>query len=113
MLSLREIQPQKNEVYLDNNATTPVLPQAIEAATHTMQLCYGNPSSSHITGIKAKYILETTRELTRQVIGAKTGQVMFTSGATEGIQTAIISSLNAAKQIDPNPDPPQIILTVL
>ena len=98
MLSLREIQPQKNEVYLDNNATTPVLPQAIEAATHTMQLCYGNPSSSHITGIKAKYILETTRELTRQVIGSKTGQVMFTSGATEGIQTAIISSLNAAKQ---------------
>ncbi|QOL26973.1 aminotransferase class V-fold PLP-dependent enzyme [Thalassotalea sp. LPB0316] len=97
MLALRDIQPQKNEVYLDNNATTPVLPQAIEASTHTMQLCYGNPSSSHITGIKAKYILETTRDLTRQVIGAKTGQVMFTSGATEGIQTAIISSLIAAK----------------
>ncbi len=97
MLSLSEIQPQKNEVYLDNNATTPVLPQAIEAATHTMQLCYGNPSSSHITGIKAKYILETTRDLVRQVIGAQSGQVMFTSGATEGIQTAIISALIAAK----------------
>ena len=97
MLSLTDIQPQKNEVYLDNNATTPVLPQAAEAAMHTMQLCYGNPSSSHITGIKAKYILETTRGLVRKVIGAESGEITFTSGATEGIQTAIISALQAAK----------------
>lgn len=98
MLSLTDIQPQKDEIYLDNNATTPVLPQAAEAAMHTMQLCYGNPSSSHITGIKAKYILETTRTLVRKVIGASTGEVTFTSGATEGIQTAIISALQSAKE---------------
>ncbi|MFD2164884.1 aminotransferase class V-fold PLP-dependent enzyme [Thalassotalea euphylliae] len=98
MLSLTDIQPQKNEIYLDNNATTPVLPQAAEAAMHTMQLCYGNPSSSHITGIKAKYILETTRSLVRKVIGASAGEITFTSGATEGIQTAIISALQAAKE---------------
>ena len=97
MLSLTDIQPQKNEIYLDNNATTPVLPQAADAAMHTMQLCYGNPSSSHITGIKAKYILETTRSLVRKVIGANSGEITFTSGATEGIQTAIISALQAAK----------------
>ncbi|NMP32157.1 aminotransferase class V-fold PLP-dependent enzyme [Thalassotalea sp. M1531] len=98
MLSLTDIQPQKDEIYLDNNATTPVLPQAAQAAMHTMQLCYGNPSSSHITGIKAKYILETTRGLVRKVIGASTGEITFTSGATEGIQTAIISALQAAKE---------------
>lgn len=98
MLTLNDIQPQKNEIYLDNNATTPVLPQAADAAMHTMQLCYGNPSSSHITGLKAKYILETTRSLMRKVIGASNGDITFTSGATEGIQTAIISALNAARQ---------------
>jgi cysteine desulfurase len=97
MLTLTDIQPQKNEIYLDNNATTPVLPQAAEAAMHAMKLCYGNPSSSHITGIKAKYILETSRSLVRDVIGAKTGNITFTSGATEGIQTAIISALENAR----------------
>ena len=97
MLTLTDIQPQKDEIYLDNNATTAVLPQAAAAATHAMQLCYGNPSSSHITGIKAKYILETTRNLVRKVIGAQTGDITFTSGATEGIQTAIISALNAKR----------------
>lgn len=98
MLTLNDIQPQKNEIYLDNNATTPVLPQAAEAAMHTMQLCYGNPSSSHITGLKAKYILETTRSLVRKIIGAPTGDITFTSGATEGIQTAIISALHSARE---------------
>jgi cysteine sulfinate desulfinase/cysteine desulfurase-like protein/glyoxylase-like metal-dependent hydrolase (beta-lactamase superfamily II)/rhodanese-related sulfurtransferase len=98
MLTLTEIQPQRDEIYLDNNATTAVLPQAVQAANHAMQLCYGNPSSSHMTGIKAKYILESTRKLVAQVIGSGKGQVIFTSGATEGIQTAIISGLNAVKK---------------
>ena len=47
------------EIYLDNNATTPVLPAAAEAAMHIMQRGFGNPSSSHATGIKAKAELET------------------------------------------------------
>ncbi|QDP02236.1 aminotransferase class V-fold PLP-dependent enzyme [Thalassotalea sp. PS06] len=98
MLNLTDIQPQADEIYLDNNATTPVLPQAAEAAIHTMNLCYGNPSSSHMTGLKAKYILESTRMLARQVIGADSGDIIFTSGATEGIQTSIISALNACRE---------------
>ncbi|WP_068546139.1 aminotransferase class V-fold PLP-dependent enzyme [Thalassotalea crassostreae] len=102
MLKLTDIQPQQNEVYLDNNATTPVLPQAAEAAIHTMNLCYGNPSSSHMTGIRAKYILDTTRSLARQVTGATNGEIIFTSGATEGIQTSIISALNASRDNNHN-----------
>ncbi|OUS27525.1 hypothetical protein A9Q98_09500 [Thalassotalea sp. 42_200_T64] len=102
MLNLTDIQPQQNEVYLDNNATTAVLPQAAEAAIHTMNFCYGNPSSSHMTGVRAKYILDSTRTLARQVIGATDGKIIFTSGATEGIQTAIISALNAARQTPVN-----------
>ncbi len=85
------------EIYLDNNATTPVLPCAADAVMHCMQTSFGNPSSSHTTGIKAKVELEATRQLARQVIGASTGQIVFTSGATEGIQTSIVSALLDAR----------------
>lgn len=90
--------PTQGEIYLDNNATTPVLPMAAEAAMHVMQRGFGNPSSSHATGIKAKAELETTRALARKLIGASTGDIVFTSGATEGIQTSIVSALMAARE---------------
>jgi cysteine sulfinate desulfinase/cysteine desulfurase-like protein len=85
------------QVYLDANATTPVLPCIAQVVSHTMQICFGNPSSPHITGIQAKHLLEQTRENARTVIGAKEGNILFTSGATEGIQTAVVSTLINAK----------------
>ncbi|MDX1391076.1 MAG: aminotransferase class V-fold PLP-dependent enzyme, partial [Rheinheimera sp.] len=88
----------QSEIYLDNNATTPVLAVAAEAAMHIMQRGFGNPSSSHATGIKAKAELELTRALARKLIGASTGDIVFTSGATEGIQTSIVSALMAARE---------------
>lgn len=88
---------RQQEVYLDNNATTPVLPCAAAAVLHHMQTVFGNPSSSHSTGIKAKVELEATRALARQVIGASSGQIVFTSGATEGIQSSIVSALLDAR----------------
>lgn len=87
----------QHEIYLDNNATTPVLPQAAQAAMHAMQQGFGNPSSSHATGIKAKAQLECTRALARQLIGASRGDIIFTSGATEGIQSSIVSALLACR----------------
>ena len=86
-----------SQIYLDANATTPVLPCIAEVVSHTMQICFGNPSSSHITGIQAKHLLEQTRQKARDVIGAQQGDILFTSGATEGIQTAVVSTLIAAK----------------
>lgn len=86
-----------SEVYLDNNATTPVLASAAAAVLQTMQQDFGNPSSSHSTGIKAKAALEQTRSLARQVLGADSGDIIFTSGATEGIQTSVISALQAIR----------------
>ena len=91
-------QQKLSQIYLDANATTPVLPSAAKAALETMQTQFGNPSSSHITGLQAKQIMEQTRTKARAVIGAKEGQLIFTSGATEGIQTAILSALYQAKQ---------------
>ncbi|PCK31373.1 aminotransferase class V-fold PLP-dependent enzyme [Pseudoalteromonas piscicida] len=91
------------QIYLDANATTPVLEQAANAALITMKTMFGNPSSSHITGLQAKQLMEQTRQKARAVLGSGNGRVIFTSGATEGIQTGILSALcEAKKQIEPH-----------
>lgn len=90
-------RPRPAEIYLDNNATTPVLPAAALAAMQCMQQQFGNPSSSHTTGIKAKATLEQARNLARTVTGAGHGRIVFTSGATEGIQSAVVSALLALR----------------
>ncbi|KFI08482.1 cysteine desulfurase [Massilia sp. BSC265] len=87
-----------NEVYLDANATSPVLPAAIEAALACMQASFGNPSSSHACGLRAKALLDATRAAARRVLGAPKGRLMFTSGATEGIQAAVLSALCAVRE---------------
>lgn len=82
-----------SEIYLDANATTPVLPAAAKEAHDVMEDLFGNPSSSHISGLRARYILESARDLVREVLGASDGQIVFTSGATEAIQMGIFSTL--------------------
>ena len=86
-----------SEVYLDANATTQVIPQAAKAARDVMEDLYGNPSSSHIAGLRARNILESTRDLSRKILGADTGHIVFTSGATEAIQMGVLSALCHAK----------------
>ncbi|TFW35211.1 aminotransferase class V-fold PLP-dependent enzyme [Massilia horti] len=85
------------DIYLDANATSDVLPAAADAALDAMRASFGNPSSSHATGLRAKAMLEATRARARRVLGAGDGRLMFTSGATEGIQTAVLSALCAAR----------------
>ncbi|HEU4372298.1 MAG TPA: aminotransferase class V-fold PLP-dependent enzyme [Telluria sp.] len=82
-----------HEIYLDANATTPVLPAAMAAAADALGGRFGNPSSSHAAGLKAKAMLDAVRARARSLLGAGAGRLMFTSGATEGIQTAVLSAL--------------------
>ena len=86
------------ELYLDANATSPVLTAAIAAAHAALEIDFGNPSSSHAAGLRARLILDDARARARRVLGAATGRVMFTSGATEGIQTAVLSALCAVRE---------------
>jgi cysteine sulfinate desulfinase/cysteine desulfurase-like protein len=86
------------DIYLDANATSPVLPAAIAAALDAMGARFGNPSSSHAAGLRAKQILDDARTRARRVLGAGAGRVLFTSGATEGIQTAVLSALCAVRE---------------
>ncbi|MDC8760821.1 aminotransferase class V-fold PLP-dependent enzyme [Janthinobacterium fluminis] len=85
------------EIYLDGNATTAVLPAAAAAALHAMAQGFGNPSSTHATGLQAKAMLDGARARARRVVGAGDGRLMFNSGATEGIQTAVLSALCALR----------------
>ena len=55
------MQRHYRQIYFDCNATTPVLPIAAETALETMRSLYGNPSSSHLTGLQAKALLERSR----------------------------------------------------
>jgi cysteine sulfinate desulfinase/cysteine desulfurase-like protein/rhodanese-related sulfurtransferase len=86
------------EIYLDGNATTCVLPAAIDAAVQAMRDCFGNPSSTHATGLQAKAMMDAVRQRARRLLGVGSGRIMFNSGATEGIQTALLSALCALRE---------------
>jgi cysteine sulfinate desulfinase/cysteine desulfurase-like protein/rhodanese-related sulfurtransferase len=87
-----------HDIYLDANATSSVLPCAVAAAVEAMETRYGNPSSSHAAGLRARSILDGARARARRVLGAGTGRLLFTSGATEGIHTAVLSALCAIRE---------------
>jgi cysteine desulfurase len=76
-------------VYLDNNATTIVAPEAIEAMVPYLAAHYGNPSSMHRLGATAAAGLKTARERAAAFLGCRESEVIFTSGGTESNNAAI------------------------
>ena len=81
------------EIYLDSNATTAVLPCAQRAALAVMANDFGNPSSTHCAGLRSRAVLDEVRATAKRVMRASRGRIFFTSGATEGIHTAVLSAL--------------------
>jgi cysteine desulfurase len=76
-------------IYLDNNATTPLLPAVLEAMRPFLTEAYGNPASAHWAGRRARQALEDARERTAALLGAYLDEVIFTSGATEANNLAL------------------------
>ena len=76
-------------IYLDNNATTPLLPAVWEAMRPFAVEAYGNPASAHGFGRRARRGLEDAREQTAALLGAHPDEVIFTSGATEANNLAL------------------------
>src|SRR6266545_3743489 len=81
----RMMQP----IYLDHNATTPLLLEVWETMRPLMTETFGNPSSVHAVGRKARQALEDARERIASLLGAFPDEVTFTSGATEANNLAI------------------------
>lgn len=75
--------------YLDNAATTRVLPEAAEAAVHAMCEEFGNPSSRHKMGIEAERLLENSRKTVAGALGALPEETFFTSCGTESTNMAL------------------------
>jgi cysteine desulfurase len=76
-------------IYLDHNATTPVDAAVLDAVTEAMRTEVGNASSVHYFGQRAKARLDEAREQVAALIGARAGEVVFTSGGTEADNMAI------------------------
>jgi cysteine desulfurase len=85
-------------VYLDYNATTPTLPDVIEAMLPFFWEIPGNPSSRHAAGVQAYNAVESARSKVGHLIGAPASHVLFTSSATEAINTAFHSALTSRQQ---------------
>lgn len=80
-------------VYLDHNATTPVCDAARQAALAVMSDCFGNPSSTHSEGLVARQVLDQARAAARAALRVSDGHLVFGSGATEALHTAVFSAL--------------------
>jgi cysteine desulfurase len=87
-------------VYLDHAATTPIVPEAAAAMTEQLTRV-GNASSLHASGRGARRVVEESRETIAGVIGARPGDVVFTSGGTESDNLALKGIFWARRAEDP------------
>ncbi len=86
------------DAYLDNSATTPVCPQAVEAMQECMQSCWGNPSSQHQKGLEAQKRLDYARALLASYLQSTEEEIVFTSGGTESNNLALLGAANAMRR---------------
>ena len=83
-------------VYLDYNATTPVDPAVFEAMTPYLAENFGNAGSIHSSGQRARSAVDAARESVAALVGAKSSEIVFTSGGTEADNLAIVGMVEGA-----------------
>ncbi len=86
-----------NTIYFDYNATTPLDPQVRAAMLPFLDAVWGNPSSVHHVGRRARARLDDLRDRAATVLGAKPSEVIFTSGGTESVNLAIFGTARLLK----------------
>jgi cysteine desulfurase len=86
-------------IYLDNNATTPVLPEVLEAMRPYFGEHFGNASSIHHHGQETRAAVERARDSVASLLGCRAAEVVFTSGGTEGDNLAIAGLTGAGDHV--------------
>ena len=87
--------PDNGSVYLDNHATTRVDPDVVQSMVPWFTDNYGNAGSgTHAMGTQAREAVEVARQRVAQVVGATSREIVFTSGATESINLAMVGAVN-------------------
>ncbi|RMD84518.1 MAG: cysteine desulfurase [Candidatus Dadabacteria bacterium] len=81
------------EIYLDNNATTRLLPEVRDAMCRSLEECWGNPSSPHGVGEQARERVEQAREAVASLVGAEPEEIVFTSGGTEANNLVLFGAI--------------------
>jgi len=84
-------------VYFDHNATTPLLPEVVDAMLPFLREHFGNPSSSHVYGRRTRDAVEKARGLVASLIGASPEEIVFTSGGTEANNLAILGTAGMSR----------------
>jgi cysteine desulfurase len=84
-----------NVIYVDNNATTMVAPEVLDAMLPYFSTYYGNPSSMHSFGGEVAAKIKTARENVARLIGAQSDEIIFTSCGTESDSTAIRAAIES------------------
>src|ERR1700749_4586115 len=82
-------------IYLDHNATTPLATEVIDRMAATLRDEWGNPSSVHHFGQRAKSVLDDARSAVAMLIGGEPSELVFTSGGTESDNFAIRGAAEA------------------
>lgn len=76
-------------IYLDHNATTPILPEVVDAMLPFLRDHFGNPSSGHALGRRARAAVDMARSQVAALLGSSDDEIVFTSGGTEANNLAI------------------------
>ena len=82
-------------VYFDHNATTPPAPEAVEAVVRALREDFGNASSVHHFGQRAKALLDEARSAVAALVGGEPAEIVFTSGGTEADNLALRGAAEA------------------
>jgi cysteine desulfurase len=88
--------PPSPSIYLDHNGTTPVDPGVLAAMQPCFEEAYGNPSSPHPPGRRAREALETQRARVARLLGGEPSEIVFTSGGSESNNTVLKGLVNPA-----------------
>jgi cysteine desulfurase len=94
-------------VYLDYNATTPLLPEVVDGMLPYLRGHLGNPSSEHEIGRRARTAVEDSRQRVATMLGCSTDEIVFTSGGTQANNLAIRGGTEA------RPDHHHIVTSVI
>ena len=79
-------------IYLDNAASTPIRPEAIDAMTTVLSDCYGNPSGAHKMAREARRLIDDARDTLSHGLGCDPKEIIFTAGGTEADNLAIFGT---------------------
>src|ERR1700675_4007584 len=80
-------------IYCDHNASTPLRPEVLDAMLPYLREQYGNASSVHALGARARAVVEAARDQVAALIGAQPAEIVFPSGGTESNNLAILGAV--------------------